>query len=98
MTRQLELEQEVRQTNRLKAIARAVDYGLVGQLGNAGADLVGFTVRMGVDDCLMTLRVVREGRREVAFVGGESLGSCILKAVRDARDDKLAYREDKYIQ
>lgn len=98
MSRQLELDQEVRQARREKAIARAVEYGLVGALGNAGADLLGFTVRLSAEDCLMTLRVKLDDRRQVAFIGGETLGGCFLKAARDARDDKLTWREDKYIQ
>lgn len=96
MTRQLEARREQKQERHDKAIIVAVEYGLFEAVGHAGGVLTGFAVRLGDEDCLMTLRAVVAGSAQIAFIGSDSLGNCLVKAVREAEADRLSWRADKY--
>lgn len=96
MTRQLEQGMEDARSKRERAIVRAVENGLEDSIGFAGGVLLGFSVRTNPEDVLMTLRVELAGRKQIAFVGGSDLGSTLIKACREARQDKLKWRDDKF--
>lgn len=96
MSSQLERDQEVRQEERVRKLGRIVDYELEGAVGHAGGLLLGFSVRISPEDCLVTLRAVVAGRNQVAFVGGSTLASALFKATTLARTDKLEWRQSKY--
>lgn len=96
MSRQLEERRELRQQKRDRAVIKALEYELSDALGHAGADLRGFTVKLGSGDCLVVLKVVLAGKRQISFVGAETVIDAILKAVREARSDRLVFRADKY--
>ena len=96
MTRQLEVVYEERRARRNKEIIAAVEFDLKAAVEHAGAEYLGFAFRDNAGGGLMTIKGVIAGRRQVAFVGSEDLGSTLIKAVREARGDKLRWREDKY--
>lgn len=96
MSRQLEQYQEQREAKRRKAILIAVEGGLGDALSHAGCVLLGFSVKLSGEDCLMTLRVLLAGREQISFVGGTDLGSCLIKCSRLARTDKLTFRDSKF--
>jgi len=96
MSRQLEQLAEERTAKRHKEIVRAVEFELVGALAAAGAEVQGFSVKMGDFECLMTVRATIGGVAMVAFIGAEDLGGAMIKLIRAARRDKLVWREDKY--
>lgn len=97
MSRQLEQIVEERQAKRSKAIVECVEFGLEQAIHRAGAELVGLAVKFRPGECLVVVKVVLAGRQQVAFVGADDFGSALLKAVREARRDKLRWREDKYL-
>lgn len=96
MSRQLELVQEERETKRRDALVRALEYELAGSLETQGTTLIGFAVKFDAYECLMTIKAVAGGERQVAFVGAGSPIDCILKAVQAASADRLRWREDRY--
>ena len=96
MSRQLEAVQEARQKKHNSAVVAAVDYQLVEAVQRAGGVLLGFSVKLSGDDCLITLRVLLGGREQIAFVGGATLGLTLIKCVRLALSDKLSFRDSKF--
>lgn len=96
MSRQLEAQEEVRLEKRAKAIAKAVDYGLVGAVAHAGGVLTGFSVKLSEGDVLLTLRAHLPAGAQVAFVGSETLGGALLRAVKEGRSDNLRWRPDRF--
>lgn len=96
MSRQLEAQREIQQSKRDRALVQAIEYELVDAVASAGAILDGFSVRLGGNDVLVTLRGELAGRRQVCFVGGESLSDSLRKVVREAKQDKLVWRADKF--
>lgn len=96
MSRQLEAIIEERQARREKGIIKAVEYGLVGSVGHAGGELVGFSVLYRGSDVLLVLKAVFPGGKQVSFVGSDTLGSALVKACREARADKLVWKKDQY--
>lgn len=96
MTRQLEVEVEERETRRRDALVKALDYGLVGALSQHGVELLGLAAKWDAWDCLITLKAEVGGVRSVAFVGSDSLINALIKCARDASQDKLKWRQDKY--
>lgn len=96
MTRQLEAVREDRQARRDRALIRALEYGLVDAVQHTGAVLSGFSVKIQPGDCLLMLKAVLAGRKQIAFVGAESLTEVLLKACRQGGRDKLQWRDDKF--
>lgn len=96
MSRQLEQEVENRSHKRHLAIVSAVEYGLTKGVERAGGQLTGLAVKYNGSDCLVVVKAILAGRSQVAFVGGEDLGTCLVKAAREAGTDKLKWRDDKY--
>lgn len=96
MSRQLEAKIEQRAAKLQDAAMLAIYGGLDDAVSYAGGELAGFSVRLGVDECLMTLRAEFPGGRMVSFVGGEGLPEVFVKASREARGDKLKWRADGY--
>lgn len=96
MSRQLEQVAEERQRRRALAIVSAIEFELERSVGLSGRVLLGFSVKGMVEDSLLVLRAMNGEEAEVAFVGGEDLGSALIKACREARKDKLRWRADRY--
>lgn len=96
MSRQLELVQEERETKRRDALVKALEYELAGALETQGTTLLGFAVKYDAYECLLTLKAVAGGEKQVSFVGAGSPIDCILKAVQAAKADRLRWREDHY--
>lgn len=96
MSRQLEQRREDAQKKRDQKILQAVEYGIVDDVGRAGGVFTGFGLRYGPAECLVTVRATVAGRQQIAFVGAEDLGGCLIKLCRLARQDKLVWRADKY--
>lgn len=81
---------------RAARLARVVDFGLIDAVSRAGGQLLGLSVKYSNGEVLVTLRTLMPSGRMICFVGGETLGACILKAARDANNDNLRWREDRY--
>lgn len=96
MTRQLEVATEERRAKRNRLIVAAVEYDLTRAVERSGAILLGFSVKLGPVDTLLTVRVELAGRPQVAFIGAADLGTCFIKAVGLAKRDKLEYRASKF--
>ena len=96
MSRQHDAEHEAKQARRWQKVGRLADYGLSEALGRAGATLLGFSAKMDDGDCLLTLRVEMAGRRQIAFVGSETLGGAMIKASKEAGQDALTFKDDKW--
>ena len=96
MTRQLEQESEERNRGRMVRLQAACDGALTGAVEHSGGILLGMSVKFEPYDVLVTLRAEFPGGRMVAFVGGDSLSSCLLKVVREGRRDGLKWRQDRY--
>lgn len=97
MSRQLEGDLEERYSRRIRAGGQALDGGLNKALEYAGAELTGLAFKLRPGECLLVIKVILAGRCQVAFVGGEDVIGCVLKAQRDAGQDKLRWRPDKYV-
>ncbi|MCK5292973.1 MAG: hypothetical protein KAR39_13265 [Thermoplasmata archaeon] len=96
MSRQLELEQEVRETAKRDALVKALEFGIVGSLQNQGIELRGIGIKHDAFNCLLTIRADVAGVRSVAFVGSDSIVNCILKADSEAARHALRWRPDQY--
>lgn len=96
MSRQLEQHWEEARKKRDLGIVAAVEFGLVAAVERSGAEFYGFAARVNPSECLLTIKVSLAGRRQVAFVGSDTLGSALLKAVRLGNTDKLIYKDDMY--
>jgi hypothetical protein len=96
VSRQLQQKQEEALARRNKQILLSIEGGLSDALARAGAVLLGFSVKHGDLDCLITLRVELAGRRQIAYVGSSTLGDCLVKAMREARSDKLRWKDDRF--
>lgn len=96
MSRQLEAKREERQSRLDRLTVAAVEFALEEAVAHSGAELQGFSVSLRGGDCLLTLRGVLAGRRQICFVGAEDFGGALRKAVREAKSDNLSWRDDKY--
>lgn len=96
MSRQFDQFAEERQSKANMKLVAAIEFELSKAVEYAGGVLVGYSVRCGDGDSLVTLRVTLAGRKQVAFVGAETPADAIRKAVREGFKDKLAWRKDKY--
>lgn len=96
MSRQLEIQREVREDKRQKALVRALEFELPGALETNGIMLLGLAIRYSAFDCLLTLKADIGGKTHVCFVGSDSIINCFLKATRDASNDGLRWREDRF--
>lgn len=96
MSRQLEQADEERYAIRRAAIMQAVEGGLESAITHSGAVFIGFTVKITPVECLLVLKGNLAGRRQVAFVGSDNLGSALIKASKLGYMDKLLWRQDRY--
>ena len=96
MSRQLEQVSEDRDRARMVRVMAACDGALMAAVEHSGGVLLGMSVKFEPYEALITLRAEFPGGRMVAFVGGDSLASCLLKVVREGRRDGLKWRPDRY--
>lgn len=96
MSRQLEAVQERRNARRHLAIVESVEYGLIENVGRAGGVLDGFAFKDRGGDCLLVIKAEVSGKRMVAFVGSDNLGSLLIKAAKLAGRDELRWKADEY--
>jgi len=96
MTRQLEQAQEDKQQKFAKAQLSALNGGMAAAVARAGGELGGFSARMDDYEVLLTIRAEFPAGRMIAFVGGDTLGSALVKVIREASQDRLKWREDKW--
>lgn len=96
MTRQTDLQKEVRETARRDLLVKLLEFRLVGALESQGITMLGFSIRYEDFDCLMTIRAEINGERVVAFVGSDTIMNCVLKAGSEANRTALKWRADKY--
>lgn len=96
MSRQLEQVREDRQKKKDLALLLALCGGLSDAVQHSGGVLGGFSVRISGGDCLLILKAEFPAGSQISFVGAEDFQDAVLKAVREARQDKLRWRADKF--
>ena len=96
MSLEVEVGKQLVSEAKLVAVYRALDFELAGSIEAGGSLLLGISAKMSAWDCLLTIRVDQGGSRMICFVGSDSLVNCLLKAVRDAQNDMLRWRADKF--
>lgn len=96
MSRQLDLEAEVRESARRDALVKALDFGIVGALSSQGIELLGLSIKYDAFNCLLTIRAAAAGEKKVAFVGSDSIINCFLKAESDASRNALKWKADSF--
>lgn len=96
MSRQFDQFAEERQKKENLALVSAIEFGLAKGVAHAGGILDGYSVRCSNGASLLTIRATLAGRPQVAFVGAATPANAFRKAVREAYNDKLAWRQDKF--
>ena len=96
MTTQLEAKLQEKAAKRRLALEKALEFELAGAVEMAGWEFLGFTVKYEDGDCLIVLKASSGVKSHVAFVGSDSIANGILKCVRDAQNDRLRWRLDRY--
>lgn len=96
MSWQADAKTEEKREARNKLLYRVLDYGLPGALEAQGIELLGFAVKYDAFNSLITIKAIVGGKRQVAFVGSDTVANSILKAYRNAQHDQLKWRPDKY--
>lgn len=96
MSRQLDLESELRESARQEALIRAVEYGIVGALEHQGFVLSGFSISYQPHDCFMVLKGVRGEQHQVAFLSSDTIMNVLLQAYSAAANQSLRWQPDKY--
>lgn len=96
MTRSTEAKAEEKQQRRALALLRCAEGGLIEAVNSAGGELTGFSAKLGEWDCLLTLRAEFPSGPCIGFVGGETLGGCLLKAEAQAKRDAVDWKVDNF--
>lgn len=96
MTRATEVKIEKAQQAKAMRLWRCAESGLLEAVERCGGELRGFSVKLGEWDCLLTLRADFPSGPCVGFVGGETLGGCLLKAQGQASKDAIKWRPDNF--
>lgn len=96
MSRQLEVEHEVRESARQTALIKAVEFGIVGALEHQGIVLTGFSIKYQPHDCLMTIKGIRGEQHSVAFISSDTIMNVLLQAYSAATNQSLRWGPDKY--
>ena len=95
------MEPDERAAARLKTerlyLHNALDGGLTEALRQETYDLLGFSVKYDSYECLLTIRVLSNGDRLIGFVGGNCLVDLFIKAEREIKRGKVAFRQDKFV-
>jgi hypothetical protein len=81
---------------RHKRVGRVCDGGLNSAISRAGGTLLGISVKWSEYDVLITVRALMPAGRVICFVGSETLAGALLKAYREAGQDLLKWRPDRY--
>jgi len=80
------------------SLVAAVEFELEGSIAHAGGELNGLSVKFSTEDCLLTLRAQMPAGPMISFVGGATLADCFRRAVNEAYQDKLNWRDDQYFR
>lgn len=96
MSRQLDQINEDRTEKRHQNIVVAVEFGLEQGVARSGGELHGLAFKLSPGECLLIIKAMIAGKKQVAFVGAEDLGGALIKGMLEANRDKLRWREDKY--
>ena len=87
---------EARHRRERETALMALYGGLSDSVSYGGGDLHGLSMKFNAVECLMTLRADFPGGPMVAFIGGEDMASTFCKAMREAKGERLSWREDYY--
>jgi hypothetical protein len=96
MTRHTEASVEEKAQRKATRVANAVDGGLERAVQRAGGDLLGLSVKLNPVECLLVIKAEFPAGRMVAFCASSDLASALIKAVHEAANDRLRWREDRY--
>lgn len=96
MSRQIDLEAEVRESERQLAFIKAVEFGFVGALEVQGIHLSGFAIRYGPFECFMTIKADVRGVHSVSFVTSDTIMNVLLLGTRMASYESLRWQPDQY--
>lgn len=96
MTRQLDVQQELRETARRDTLVKAIEFGIAGALESQGMTFRGFSITYRDFDCFMVVRARVDDRWLVAYVASDTIMNCLLRSYQDARSETLSWCKDKY--
>lgn len=96
MTSPTEQNMEIRRARRAQRLLAAAEGGLEFAIQKMGGDLQGITIRTRPEDILLTIRAVFDGKGMVAFAGGSTVADAYLKAYREAVQNALRWKVDKW--
>jgi len=96
MTSQGEVDYEVERQKKATRLLRVCDGGFAGKIRKSGGVLTGFSVKVGDEDYLMTIRAEYDGNKVISWVGASSLQNLLLKAYREAARENLRWKADEW--
>lgn len=96
MSRQLEAKLEQKRKRYQDDVLLSVQGGLEDAVNRAGGELTGVAIRTSDVECLATIKAKFPGGPMIAFVGGDDIGACLRKGMREGRTDSLRWRADKW--
>jgi len=96
VSRAIEQRVEDRAKRERSRVIVSIYGGLESAVERAGGELVGLSIAYRGGDVLMTLRAKFPAGRMVGFVGAADLPAVFVKAVREAGNDGVRWREDNY--
>lgn len=96
MVKQTVKLQEAPASRRAVALEELLDTGLAGAIAYAGAELTGFSMKVGAVDSLVTLRALFPAGHMIAWVGADSMAETLLKSVRLIKSSDIRWHPDRY--
>lgn len=96
MSRQLDVQQEIRESTRRDTLIKAIEFGIVGALESQGMTFRGFSIKYRDFDCFMVVKAKVDDRWMIAYVASDSIMNCLLKSYQEARSETLSWSKDKY--
>lgn len=96
MSRQLDVQQEVRETARRNELVKALEFGIAGSIEAQGMQLLGLSISIQPFDCTCVVKAQAEERRVVAFVNADTMMNVLIKVFTMANNYALKWGADKY--
>lgn len=96
MSRQLDVQREVRESAKRDTLVKAIEFGLVGALESQGMTFRGFSIKYRSFDCFMVVKAQVDDRWLVAYVASDTIMNVLLKSYEEARSETLRWSKDKY--
>ena len=96
MTSLMEQAADKQRAKSARRLTNVCNGGLHNAISALGGRLVGITIRTTQGDHLMTIRAEFDSGPMVAFVGSSDIANVLRKAFREARNNDLRWKVDRY--